>query len=430
MSQKLLKVFEFCNDNRARLTLSDSTKIRLNAETNQIELVIQSYEPATGKAIYPLDTDLTVTTWLASPSALLEWLSFAVEPRAGLQPVDEAGAAVTSLGFKLNDGTDDRYWDGAAWSVAGATDWSTEAEIATNISTFPATPQKLAVVACLATTDKYQAPTLKSIDVLMDIGIEDYIESLIHDALVGSMKASIRPVFSYGLAAPGGAVLKLKKLEQNVNIVSVQGVYDHEADPKHRTSLVSSYNSASLNITLTGSVARGTKLWVDLVIEPEVFVNFGDQDYIEVHKIPAVVLESIDFTGNSIYGTQVAKDIGAGTASVRKMPLHLDIEISVRLIAGDTRTLMRMRGKALEHGANTPLLLWEQVDDETSMRITNEGSFNPRPNLEGVHDATYGLVLEDFTLWLRPEETKYLIQSVKTTMTQPRSWSGVRPIHP
>ncbi len=118
--QKLLKCFRFERKNHSRVTISDTTKIRLNTKTHRLELKVIGYNRVTGAAKYSLDTDLTVTTWLTTPVSVKQWLTFAVDPLERLQPDG------TSVRFKLNDGTDNYWWSGAAWVVAGATDWNDE----------------------------------------------------------------------------------------------------------------------------------------------------------------------------------------------------------------------------------------------------------------------------------------------------------------
>lgn len=422
--QTLIKCFDFGAVNiRSKLTFSDPTKIRLNPDTNNLELSPQSIHRATGKTVYPLDTELFVTVAETNPQALLQWTGFASKPRPEKQPTN------TSVSFRLNDGTDTLYWDGASWDIAGVGDWNSVQEITANISTFPTTDQKLSLQIKLQTTDKFETPSVASVDLLMSCRI-NYLESLIARSLIPSLKSKLQPLIEVALHARGNDKIVLN-LEENPNIVSVEAVYDKTSDPHKRTNLYSSFDPTTKIVTLTSVVERGNELRVEFVAEPEVYLNFSSQDYTEVEKIPAVVLDSFSISGNEVKALFEVEDINTEKAVLRQIPFRLALQFEVLLLAKGNRVLLRMMDEALNHATNTPTLCWKDLDEQITLKIIDEGNFNPRPNLSDIHQTQYTLRLEDVFLWLRPEETFNLVQNLNFVLTSPdleggATWTGVK----
>jgi hypothetical protein len=414
MSQKLVKCLLMDERIRPNLTFSDATKIRLSPEDRRLQLRAQRINHFNGKTEYPIDTDLTVKIAPVNPLALRAWEGFDIYPPLSSQPEN------TTIQFRLTDGTNERYWDGGAWVVAGATDWNTQLEIVENIATFAETAQskQLGIVVNLATSDKYVTPTIEYIDLLMDCNI-DYLRSLVADALVPSIRSSITPRIEYAMKADGGNKHRLQRLETAFNIVSVDAVYDHENDQSHYTNLFSSYDAASKVITLATGVQYGQVLWIEFTVEPEVYVNYGSQDYLEVEKIPAVVIDSFTVSGNEVMASACVGNISTNDITFRRAPFRLAIDFEVLLLAEKTRTLLAMMDKALEHAANNQVLSWPACDDKVCLRILDEGIFRPRPELTDRHQSRYSLRMEDVFLWTRPAETKPMIQQLNLTISSP-----------
>lgn len=415
MSQTLIKSFTFEAKNRGRLTFSDASKIRLAPEglgQTYGRLQLTELGRKRGLPYYSTDTDLTVTTWVTNPQTLIDWLGFEAVPRSDMQPAN------TQVRFRLNDGTDDRYWDGGAWAVAGATDWNTEAEVSANIATFPSTSLQLGVVINLMTTDEFVTPTLHAVDVLMDCEI-DYLRSIVADSMVPSLAEKIRPSLDFTIYAQGGNILSLSQLEVAFNIVGITAVYDAHGDPTHEVNLYSDYDADAMNVTLTGDVARGTVLWVEMTVEPEVYVNWSSQDYIEVEKIPAIVIDGFNVSGNEVFGCFSVANNAANTAVLRRVPFRLQLSFEVVLLAEKNRTLLAMQDKALEHAATTRLLPWRAVDESISLTMVDEGTFAARPNLSDKHETRYSLRLDDIHLWLRPAEALTLVERINLQLATP-----------
>lgn len=419
MRQQLCKRFLFEERYRSQLTFSDNTKVRLNSKTNQLELSVQSYDRVSGDPIYSTDTDLTITTWITNPIALTQWLGFMMEPLTPNQPEN------TQVRFKLNDGTDDLYWDGGAWSVAGAADWNTENEVSANISSFPVASKQFGVVLNLLTTDAGATPTVVDLEILYEVEI-DYITSIVVGSLMEDLKDNIRPVIDFALRAPGGDQLNLRDVETAFNILTVEAVYNHSDDPTHTTDILSSYNSTSRTITLTGSVARGKDIWITFQVEPEIYLEWGSQDYIEVTKLPAVVIESIDLMGNTVNARFEVKNLNTYTATIRRVPFRLSAEFDIVLLAEKNRTLLAMMDQVLTYLATTTLLHWRAVDEYLSMYSVDQGLFRQRPTLKDEHANRFTIRVDNIYLWLKPEEVVPLVQQLNLTISDKSLQGGTR----
>lgn len=418
MTQKLVYPFVFEEESRSRLTFS-SSKIRLNPATNRIELAAQSRDPVTDALRYPTDADLWVKTWTATPQAVRTWLSFFADP----YPIP----AGTTVGFKLNDGTSDYYWGGAAWVLAGASTWSTLAEVNAHIQTFPTTSRALAVVVNLKTTDPAVTPAVAAIDILMECEL-DYLYSLIAGSVGQTLKEELRVTVDYALTATGGNRVSLLDLETMFNIISVGAAYNHQTDPRHLTNLLSTYDPVAKDLLLTAPVVRGAPIWIKFIAEPEVYINWGSQDYVEVERIPAIVIDGIDIKYVQNVASQEATNIASRTVVVRRLPLRLGVRFAVVLLAEKNRTLLAMMEKALQYTASNPVLRWRDIGQDVSVRAQSPLAFSPRPNLSDKHESSFALQLDNVYLWLRPEEHLHLVEQLNLVISRSNPggplWAG------
>jgi hypothetical protein len=342
------------------------------------------------------------------------WIGFACEP------IDDVLPAGTSIRFRLNDGTSDRAYVGGTWAAAGANDWNTQAEVAANIGSFPTSSGSIAVVIGLATTDASQTPWCEYADLLMQAELE-WMYSLIASSVVPELRECLRAPVDFAVDAPGGTKVSLLDVETPFNILSVDAVYSHLADPKHLTSILQSYDAASKSIVLSSSVARGAPLWITFTAEPEVVVNWASQDYVEVEKIPALVVDAITITQVQNWAQQAVKNAAASTAVVKRRPLRLTIRFEVVLLAEKTRTLLAMMSKAMRFVSDHPELRWRDLDQTVSLRATGGPSFAQRPNLSDKHEAVLSLELQNVYFWVAPDETMPLVERLNLTLARLQS---------
>lgn len=362
--RKLIKRFDFTEDERKRIILG--ADVRLNPNLHVVHL----QEDADG--LFPTAADLFVKSWLTNPNTVKQWLGFeAVITHA----FDEDGAQITFDGYKLNDGTDDLYWDGGAWSVAGASDWNTEAEIAANIDTFPVTNQSIQVIVNLGTIDDTVSPSLNAIKILYSSDIE-FQEDIIYRSLIKDFRENIRPITAHPVKlATTSSTIDLANdfpIKTPYNLVDIDSVYDQDNDPNHLTDLLLSYDSGTKVITLTGSLPAGTVVWIRFIYEPEVSVT-TKRTYIEIGKVPALVISDIDFIDfGEGQGDDTVVDKATGSGTRVFAPAQYDIEFVLRCLTDKARDQQRLADAVKEHFDKNPLIKSRGMDETYRLWLTDE----------------------------------------------------------
>jgi len=363
-TKKLIKLFRFEEKRRVDLALGANT--RLHPEQHWLQLK----EDSEGQ--YPLDADLQVKTWVANPDAVTAWAGFQVDLD---NFKNDAGSIVTSVGYRLGDGTDEYFWNGGAWVVAGASDWNTEGEVAANISTFPATEKKLQVVLNLATTDADFTPRVRAVRVLYESRIE-FQEDIIYRSMVRSLRNELRPISDYPviLLADSTAV-DLENdypLQTPYNVVSIDSVFNETDDPDWQTDLFSSYNPTTKVVTLTGSVPAGKQLRIRFTYEPEVAVRTS-RDYEELEKVPQVLLESIELVdAYEVPSDEEVLNKATGQGFRVFAPLMGDLEINLAVITDKQTDQMRLADEVKRYFANHPTLHSTGLDEEYRLWLVDE----------------------------------------------------------
>ena len=397
---KLIKEFRFAEDVRAKLTLG--TDVRLNPERHWLQLKEDS------DGYYPLTANLQAETWVSYPKSAKQWLGFDVEVlHTKIDTVQ-----VTSLGFKITDGTTVRYWSGSAWLTAGASDWNTEEEIAANIDTYPVAKRKLGVVINLKTTNKLATPKVKAVKVLYNSDVE-FQEDILYRSLVPALRAGVRPrgrlIFE---AATTTDTFDLDDLgiETPYNIVDVDAAFNHTDDPNHLTDLLDTYNSITKVVTLTASIAAGKNVWIDFLWEPEVAVTTS-QDYSEVEKVPSLVLDDINLVDASVRG----QDDGVvnradGTAVTVPAPLVGDLEILAHLITDKGVDLQRFATELKRFFENNPLLTSVGTDEQYRLWVLDEFDMTTAANRGDLHTGRLRFRVVGVRYYLRDAIDGYAIK--------------------
>ncbi len=403
--KKLIKTFLFEETNRDRITLG--AKVRLHPSRHRIELAEQADDT------YSTDADLYVKTWITNPANARQWLGF--EAEVVHKSVDDV--VVTSVKYRLGDGTDERYWNGSAWAVAGVSDWNTEAEIAANIDTFPFTAQKIQVIANLKTTGKTVTPELVKVKVLYDSDIE-FQEDLIYRTLVRQLRETLRPIADFPIKkGTTGSIIDLNNypLDTPYNITDIDAAFNHTDDSDHWIDIFSSYDAGTKKITLTGSVASSKTVWVRFLYEPEVSVSTS-RDFYEVGKIPAVVLEDIVLERASELGQDDwVLDKAGGSGTKVPAPLRGDLSVTINVTAAKGVDLKRLSDELKRFFGNNPTITSLGLDEEYRLWLRDEFDLGTTANLEDIHSARLRCTIVDALFWEKDSEDAYPVQRLTLT---------------
>ena len=403
--KKLIKTFPFEEVNRARITLG--SEVRLHPSLHRVMLAEQA------DGTYSTDADLYVKTWVTNPASARQWLGF--ETEIVHKSVDDV--VVTSDKYRLGDGTDERYWTGSAWAVAGASDWNTEAEIAANIDTFPVTAQKIQVIANLRTTNKTVTPELVKVKVLYDSDIE-FQEDLIYRTLVRQLRENLRPIASFPIKKiTTGSIIDLNNypLDTPYNITRIDSVFNHTDDSGHWIDIFSSYDAGTKKITLTGSVASSKTVWIRFLYEPEISVSTS-RDFYEVGKIPAVILEDVVLERASELGQDDwVLDKAGGTGTKVPAPLRGDLSVTINLTADKGVDLERLADEMKRFFGNNPTITSLGLDEEYRLWLRDEFDLGTTANLGDIHSARLRCTIVDALFWEKDSEDAYPVQRLNLT---------------
>lgn len=396
-------------DPRAALVLSDDAKIRLDAVDFKVKLKLDTdFE-------YPLDADLSARSRTYEPQAVrvLEMIQVLSTTPTG-----------TSVGLRLFDGTDERFWGGASWDVAGLGDWNTEAEINANIGSFDVSAKKFAIVLNLVTTDEKVTPTVEAVLVLWK-GPIDWNQDVTLDSLLALFQDELTYIEDLALPplAATSATIDLDDYtdESELDFVGADAVFDEDADPGHVTDLLSSYDAGTRVLTLSTAIPVGNRPFLRMIVRPNVAWD-THQDFGELGKLPEIVLRDTSAVRSSPYPFRsdtgiVRKDTGAGVSIPAPYRTTYEVTMEVRLDRSTTQMrlideLIRIfvDGPASEIG---PFLRSRATDRRYRLRLIDEfRAADPRVNLADVRSFVAEFRIEDVALQLSAARDVFAVQSL------------------
>lgn len=286
--KKLIKEFVFEESNRERLTLGAG--VRLDPATNRVLLV---NDPIHGYSTAP---DLFVKTWLTNPKRAKGWLIFQVDL---LHKRNFHNVIVTDIRFRLSsDGANQLWWNGTTWAAASPGDWNTETQISAHLPAFPIASQSIQVIANLSTNDPSQTPELYRVKILYSSDLE-YQAEYIARSLIPAMREEILPISVYPYKVKAGEVTaNLNAIESTYDIQSIDCVYNNTQDPDQLTDIYASYDPTTKIVTWSLPPAPNDLIWIRFVYAPRIIMSTS-QDYTELQKVPAILVESVDSSGES-----------------------------------------------------------------------------------------------------------------------------------
>jgi len=384
---RYIKEFDFSQgigrDIFADLVFSDSNLIKFDSYDCTVRL-----KQLTG-GFYSTAADIWFRTWVTNPKAARELLMIQVK---GNTPLG------TSWQVRMFDGTNHLFWDSSlgvpAWAIAGVGDWNDEATINAHLDEFPLLPnRRFAVVVNLVTTDRYETPSVREILVLTKIRI-DYLEDLVFRSLFPAMKAGIRPVGNFPLpkvATDGVTTFNLNnyELETPFNIVDVVAVYNFTNDGELLYNLLDSYNPTTKVITVTTAFDTNDVPFVLFRYEPEL-VFTTQQDYIEVSKVPSLIIQGIEVPTQSAYNLAAREGIvdkGTGDAVVVYEPFKATIEFKFHATSDRAVDEMRMMSAIMKFFEENKTLRSVGLDEIYQLFLIREFRDVTQPAKNDIHET-------------------------------------------
>lgn len=414
---RVIKQFHFDQghdiDIQSSLTFSDNTLVRWAPENFGVQLKRQS----TGK--YSDSEDIWFKTWTTNPQAVRKLLMLEIFPE-----VQEDGAEVY---LRINDGTDDYFWDGSAWSVPDDGDWNTEAEINANIETFPILPDRTFAIVCnLRSVDDLNevTPIVTEIRVLMEVHI-DFIEDIILRSMMPALKNGITAVGNYAAiptSSTAVTTIAFGAYRKNTpyDITTVERVYDLTADPNLLYNLFSSYNPTTEVITLSSALPKNHRAFIVFRYSPEVaFITH--QDYYEVNKVPALVIQRVEVPVASSYNSAAREGIvnkTTGAAVVIEDPIKITLQFRLHGITASVVDEMRLMSKVLQFFKMNEYITSTGLDEKYRLFIDKEFRDLSNPNKSDERAFWTQFSIMDIRLPLIATDT-YAVMRTTVNISEP-----------
>lgn len=394
------------------LTFSDTDLIRLSPQDFSIKL------KSDNNGFYSTNADIWARTWITNPLALRRITMFQSLPN--IQPDN------TGVQFRIYDGTNDYYWNGAAWVVAGASDWNTEEELNANLSSFNVLPNRqFAVTMNLFTTDREATPSIYEIKLLTEMNI-DYVEDIVLRSLLPSLESEVRPVTNLGHILPfttDVSTIDLNDYETNTsyNIIDVVGVYDFTDDDELLYNLLDSYNPSTKIVSLSSDLPATHRPLILARYQPEV-VYIQHQDYYEVAKLPTLLIQGLEIPTEAFYNLVAQEGIvdrATGDAKIIYEPTRATFEFRIHGLTASVVDEMRLITKLNEYFNNNLFLRSVGLDELYRMRVVRE--FRDMSNANKADERAYWTRFNifDVRMPLRSEDAQAVMQ-VNLTFSEPK----------
>lgn len=393
----MIKCFSFEETFREDMTLDQG--VRLNPKANRLELM-----PVGGPlgSSYPTDVGtFYARTRVTLPESLKKWTGFFVLLE---NKKDFSNTVVTDVRYKLNDGTQDFYWNGGAnaWVLAAANNWNTEAEVADNIEAFPS--RSLQVVVMLQTSDPTQTPNVTEVRLSYDSDLE-FLEDYVVRSFIEDLREQVRPIGRVESASDGSTLtIDLTEIETPYDIVGLDSVYDGTADPNHLSDLGASFDSVTKVVTLPAAIPSGNTIHVRFLWRPEVVIS-KSQEYTEIARIPVIIFE-----GNSIINRRMVRhrpyivDKSTGEGFAFENGFQADIPIPFAFITDKGFDSHSLAGELKRYFANNRRLRSRGQDEYFSYRVDEAFDGDTTPTQKELH--TGRLLVTVLRAVFYPEDAK------------------------
>jgi len=400
-------------EDRGLLEFSDSDKIHLYRDGSgygipDVRLKLQPTLEPFGP-LYPTDDDLYVRGPAIEPGALRDWVALFV---ATDEPDD------TLVQFRLYDvtGAQDLYWDGGAWSAAGAGDWNTLQEVQTNLGSLDAAVRGLRLVFNLHTDDATATPRVTGAVVLFTAAITSFNEEWLYRTFLRQLSAGAQPIADVAVRWPGGTTYTWDHDAQEEPLgeatLDIVAAYDLNNDPDRETDLLQSYNTGSGLVTLSQSVDADNDVLLLVVYQPVVAI-LTHPDFDEVAGVPAVTITTIDETlVREDPRTIAAPNVGDANARAVQSPRQVDFDLELTVVVPRGLDLVRVTEAVQTWIRNNPVLLSSATGGRVSVTIQEPFSSTPRGDAAHLHEGTLTVRLWNAEQWIFPAFDAYSAQNL------------------
>lgn len=403
-TKKIIKRFIFEEKNRSKITLDSNS--RLNPQKHYIQLKADANDE------YPTTSDITVSTWVTNPLSLKSWAGFDVYANLPTNIITKNEP--TSLGFKLGNGTDQFYWNGSVWE-ANTTNWNTEAEVSTNISSFSVASQKLQIFINLVTTDSSYTPTVSEIRLIFESTVE-FQEDIFIKSFIPMLRENIRPIGVYPIkiiSTTNTIDLNAYPLQTPYNVVGIDSVYNHTTDSNHFNDLFVSYDENTKIITLNTDILVGQTAWVNFYWEPEVAFTTSE-DYSEIDKVPAMHITGLNPTNEMTIGQGTyVRDKTTNIAIGVEEPKQIDLELTIRGLTASSRDQQRLADEIRRFFSNNTKVISKAMDEEYDLDLIDDYEIESTTGRSSIHNGVFRCRIAKVLYYYENTKTTNVVSNFK-----------------
>lgn len=408
----LLKTLTFTEPDREGVQLSDPDRIRLDPEAHCVKL-------RAGPSGYTSDGTVYVTSKLVSPNALRRFTGFqATEKHTGLP-----SAPLTSVFYRLTDGTLMYWFNGTEWAQPSSTsDWNTAEEVSAAIGDFAQgiAAKRFAVAANLRTSDPSATPELHAVKVGIEVKVHSALEDILYRGLAPALRSGVRAVTDMVYKMPAqsqtvdmGAVLAAVKIP--FRVVDLDSVFNRDAGGGElEDDILQAYNPGTKIATLVEELPVNTQLHIQAVYEPTVAVEATSPDFIELAQVPALLVsgpELLEATPLPVNDSLLV-DRSSGATLEYLAPLRGDLRFDMDISTPGGVDLKRLVEAVIEWAAASPALRAPGVDERYRLRMLDEFRSTARSSSNGVVAARASFLIEDVLVFRRSARERQAVIQV------------------
>ncbi len=395
---KLIKCWEFGEAQRAETVLSLGA--RIDPQTHHLTLTEGATE---GEARTPIASIRCVRFWLL-------FQAMAVTPDG------------TAIGFRLNDGSDELYWDGGAWSLATLdAHWSSNADVSTNIGAFDWTKRKLGVAIRLTATAE-ALPYLTVVKALYNGDWRGAHDELIMRSLIPDLRDNVEFIkeglFRNGSGGAVGSFTTSFKGWDRLDVKDVLCVFNITADPEQNIDLLDTYDVGTKTATLTSAIPDGSKALAVCLVEPKVAFTTS-RTFHEVATLPGIVIDRFREVGSRPdhmgYDTVIDETTGEGWKVMP--PKMVDYRVRLFLSSGSAKDQMMLVDASKAHFRRQRLLVSRLTSARFTQRIVADYITEQVTGHEELHSGRFEILIENALEYHLLAERAYAVR--RFTITGP-----------
>jgi len=345
------------------------------------------------------ETVVTMRPWAAE--AFTEF--WAIQPIVANLPdiedlysatLQEKGAIDCTI--SVDEGTTWLYWDGAAWSIAGAGDWTSFDDLNLNLAAIPFQAYRLMMrVRLQKGTHETEGPVLKAIRLGYDL-LPDHAQEDCHRTMKRFFSDNLSVRFRDSFASGGTATLAV---DNYLDIKGVYAAFDLTNDPTRQTNIYAgSFTADTIDLTVSPAAGNTIEVEWDGAVDTILFKRDPDfWDELDKH-VPLLIVQITTATESDEASVSRAKGPIAINFPERKYwrerpPYPVDYRLMMRAIADSESLATRICSAAYE--------LLRRKSEDSFLPLALSGTFleilNFTPPFQDLSEVKEGLSVKSFS---------------------------------